>query len=126
MVFCSNCGLLLPAGTERCPRCGAPAPAPVPDAAPQPRYEGAVPSSPDSLSTGGYFLYLCLFGIPVIGFIIALVFAFRRRGNRARRRLARAAVLYILLVVGALLVLYIIAALVTWWAMLPVGYGPQL
>ena len=122
MVFCSNCGLLLSAGAGHCPRCGAPAP----NDAPQPRYEGAVPPSPDSLSTGGYFLYLCLFGIPVIGFIIALVFAFKRRGNRARRRLARAAVLYTLLVVGALLVLYIIAGLAAWWAMLPFGPGPQL
>ena len=126
MVFCSNCGLLLSAGAARCPRCGAPAPAPVPNEAPQPRYEGAAPPPADSLSTGGYFLYLCLFGIPVVGFIIALVFAFKRRGNRARRRLARAAVLYTLLVVGVLLVLYIIAGVAAYWAMLPFATGPRL
>ncbi len=132
MTFCDHCGLLLPVGADRCPRCGAPAPAPFAGApetevpAPGPRYRGVQPPAANTLTTGGYFLYLCLFGIPVVGFILALVFAFRRGGNRARKRLARAAVLYMLLLVGVLAVLYVIAGVAAFLAAQPLRAGPWI
>ena len=132
MTFCDNCGLLLPAGADCCPRCGAPAPAPfagAPEAetgaaVPGPHYQGTQAPDANTLTTGGYFFYLCLFGIPVAGFIIALVFAFRRGGNRACKRLARAVVLYILLLVGMLAVLYVIAGVAALLAAQPMRAGP--
>ena len=134
MTFCDNCGLLLPAGADRCPRCGAPAPAPFAGApgtetdatAHGPYYQGAQAPAANTLTTGGYFLYLCLFGIPVVGFILALVFAFRRGGNRARKRLARAVVLYTLLLVGVLAALYVIAGVAAFLAAQPLRAGALL
>ena len=73
MVFCPQCGLLLPPGHTACPRCGTPAPAPAASrsqaaphsAAPQPPRYAAQPQEPGGLSTAGYFAVLCLFFVPV-------------------------------------------------------------
>lgn len=130
MIFCENCGLLLPAGAGRCPRCGAPAPAPgrteAEAPAPQPHYTGASVPPANTLTMGGYLLYLCLFSIPLAGFVIALVFAFGHHPNAARRRFARAMVLFQLIVTGVLLLLYCIAGLAAFWIMGPFSSGPWM
>ncbi len=113
MLYCSHCGNPLPEGATTCPRCGAP----VTDAnqdsgynntAAQPHYQGATQPDADTLSTGGYLLYLCLFSIPLVGFILALIFAFLYDGNQARKRLARAMLLYLLILAVLVLIIFFI------------------
>jgi hypothetical protein len=66
----------------------------------------------DVISTGGYFLTLLLFSLPLIGWIACIVMAFAS-GNRNRRNLARAMLIF--LVIG--LILSIVMYFVGKWAM---------
>lgn len=95
MEFCSNCGLLLPAGADRCPQCGAPVPPVAPLSRPQtgpehPFYAGAREEARAGMSTAGYLGCLVLFAIPVVGLILMLVWSLDRGRHPARRNLARA------------------------------------
>lgn len=95
MEFCSNCGLLLPAGADRCPQCGAPVPPTVPLSRPQagpehPFYAGAREEARAGMSTAGYLGCLVLFAIPVVGLILMLVWSLDHGRHPARRNLARA------------------------------------
>jgi uncharacterized membrane protein YqjE len=57
--------------------------------------------SPDTrpLSTGEYFLTMLLLGLPLVGFILMLVWAFGG-GNVNRRNLCRAVLIFTVIVIG--------------------------
>lgn len=119
MRFCSNCGLMAPDSqeTQRCPKCGAVLPA-VPPLPPdffdeEPRY-AAAPEA-DGLSMGDYLLTLLVFLIPVVGFVMMLVWSFAASTRPARRRLAQAYLIRTLALaaVVALLAVVVGASLLT-------------
>ena len=65
-----------------------------------------VPSEYKPISMWGYFGYELLFGIPVIGFIILLVFAFGGSGNINLKNFARSKFCYVIL----LFVIFVVLA----------------
>lgn len=119
MRYCKNCGLLLPFDAAQCPECGAPVPPPAqPAAAPDgPRYEAApaAPAKPSRaeeafcpLSLPATIGYLLLFAIPVVGFILTLVWSLGGTRRPALRQLAQAYLgrtLILSVLISALLVL---------------------
>lgn len=118
--YCKNCGLLLPHDADRCPQCGAPAPLAVRPAA-QPGPAAPLYGMPDdreaepmaeAMSQGATTGTMILFAIPVVGFILALVWSFGGTHNEARKRLARAQVVRTLVVAAAAALLVLVAALV--------------
>ena len=112
--YCKNCGLLLPHDADRCPQCGAPAPLAVRPAAPlygAPDDREAEPMA-EAMSQGATTGTMILFAIPVVGFILALVWSFGGTHNEARKRLARAQVVRTLVVAAAAALLVLVAALV--------------
>lgn len=138
MTFCSHCGLLLPAGSTACPRCGAPAPAPAPrsrgpiydqggkEASPPPAPEKASGVRYDNaaapcLSTAEYFLTLTVFLIPFVGLIPMLYWSLSERAAPERRHLARAYLLRTLLVSALVLVAAVVFAV-----LMQVSYNTML
>ena len=112
--YCKNCGLLLPHDADRCPQCGAPAPLAVHPAAPlygTPDDHETEPTA-EAMSQGATTGTMILFAIPVVGFILALVWSFGGTHNEARKRLARAQVVRTLVVAAAAALLVLVAALV--------------
>ena len=116
MRYCKNCGLLAPHGADRCPQCGAPLPAdrptaPAPDAQAGPHYEPAseAPQVPamDFAPTLGT---LVLFMIPIVGFVMMLVWSFADATDTARRRLARAYLVRTLIVACLIALLLLVGA----------------
>jgi hypothetical protein len=73
---------------------------PVQQAPVQPVVPGSTDGKSDVISTGGYFLTLLLFSIPLIGWIACIIMAFAS-GNRNRRNLSRAMLIF--LVIGLIL-----------------------
>ena len=65
-----------------------------------------VPGEYKPISMWGYFGYELLFGIPVIGFIILLVFAFGGSGNINVKNFARSKFCYVIL----LFVIFVVLA----------------
>ncbi len=117
MRFCSNCGLLAAdPHLTHCPKCGAPLPA-VPPAPPQapaaPLYDAA--PEEDGLSMADYLLTLLVFLIPLVGFVLMLIWSFAPSTRPARRKLAQAYLIrtLALAVLGALLALTIGLSLVS-------------
>ncbi len=116
--FCKNCGLLLPHDADHCPQCGAPAPAPARPAAPAsgpatPVYDAeAKEEDIPAMSQADTTITMILFAIPVVGFILALVWSFGGTHDAARKRLARAYLIRTLVVVAALALFVLVAALV--------------
>ena len=68
--------------------------------------ENNIPSEYKPISMWGYFGYELLFGIPVIGFIILLVFAFGGSGNINVKNFARSKFCYVIL----LFVIFVVLA----------------
>ena len=116
--FCKNCGLLVPHDARSCPQCGAPAPHPVQACTPQPaapRYDAPDEDdepSVEALSQSETTVTMILFAIPVVGFILALVWSFGGTRNPARRRLARAYLIRTAVVAVAFAVFLLVGALV--------------
>lgn len=116
--YCKNCGLLLPHDANSCPQCGAPAPHPVQACTPQPaapRYDAPDEDdepSVEALSQSETTVTMILFAIPVVGFILALVWSFGGTHDAARKRLARSYVIRTLVVVAALALFVLVATLV--------------
>lgn len=93
MRFCPNCGRMADDPySPHCPKCGAPLPperpAPAQSAPPTPQYESGAPD--DGLTMGGYLVTLLVFLIPVVGFIMMLVWSFSGTAAPARQKLAQA------------------------------------
>ena len=82
-----------------------PEPVDVPLFAPEP--EPAVPEENRPLSPWGYFGYGLLFSIPVIGFILLIVFSFAGK-NVNRKNFARSYWCWVILVVAIILILTVV------------------
>ena len=130
-MFCSNCGKNLPDVAKFCDACGAPvaspvrAPAPepapvrtpvpepikVPEPEPEhvdeplfrPEPDPVVPEENRPLSPWAYFGYGFLFSIPVIGFILLIVFSFAGK-NVNRKNFARSYWRWAILCVAIILI----------------------
>lgn len=117
---CTHCGTPVEGDKHFCTECGAsidtePQPIPEPQTAPQPVYTPQqqtyapqaaeyVPGSDskyEPISTGGYIGIMFLMCIPVIGFILMLVWAFGGCRKINKRNLARAYL--ILSIIGVVL-----------------------
>ena len=110
MYFCKNCGRLAHPGEPCCPKCGTPHAEPPHEAAPAaPQYHPA--EDPHDVPAMGYSSTLgtlIIFAIPVVGFIMMLVWSFSDAPDNARKRLARAYLtrtLIVATVIAALLLL---------------------
>ena len=87
MYFCKNCGRLAHPGEDRCPKCGAAhiqpalaAAAPTGPAAPQYHpAEDAPEQDVPALGFSSTLGTLVIFTIPLVGFIMMLVWSFFRR-----------------------------------------------
>lgn len=95
----------------------APAPAPVYTAAPAaaPAYAAAPvaapsygrPANPPPMGVIGYFLTMLVFYIPIVGLVLAFVWAFGQNPNQSRKKFARAQIL-----VWALLILILVVSMI--------------
>ena len=111
MAFCENCGKPVYPLDTACASCGTPVKQPV---QPVPAPAGASVQTGDGepastspyavLSSWGFVGSILLLGLPVAGFIIAIVWASGGVLNQNRRNLARA----YLLIIGLVLALYIV------------------
>ncbi|MBQ9413686.1 MAG: zinc ribbon domain-containing protein [Clostridia bacterium] len=99
-MFCPTCGKTLAEGTQSCPYCGASLQSPGAPAAPPYTYtpptrpypatmkETDLPPQYRPLGMWAYFGYSLLFSIPIVGFILLIVFSCSR-ANINRRNFAR-------------------------------------
>ncbi len=131
MSFCPNCGAQVQDGLDYCPQCGTPMHAnqspqynvppqqPGYQAPPQynvpPVIEGefvvqqeTIPERYRPISMWGYFGYQLLFSIPIIGFIILLVYAFGGNGNINVRNFARSYFCWLIIAVVIAVIVLII------------------
>ncbi len=95
-MICPKCGTFNPEGTTACSNCGEPLAAnqnafTTPPAQPVPPVQRTVqiPEQYRPISAWGYIGYSLLFCIPIVGFILILVFSFSGSGNINRRNFAR-------------------------------------
>ena len=113
-MTCPNCGASNPQGTRFCSACGAPmekpAQQPTPTAyAPEPRQNPLR----EPLTTGQFFLMDLVAAIPLVGFIMCLVWAFSDSSNQNRKSWARAKLVWIVVgVVLGILFFLLIAGLI--------------
>ena len=109
MAFCENCGKPLGEGGTFCTACGASANAPR--TAPVVRAAEAIPpkGSPYAvISSWSYVGTFLLMALPVVGFILTIVWACGGANNHNRRNLARS---YLLLLVLDIILFAVAAAL---------------
>lgn len=114
MAFCENCGKPVYPLDTVCAGCGTPVKHASPPVSP------SAPSAPANVSAGdieppqsspyavlsswGFVGSILLLGLPIAGFILAIVWASGGTFNQNRRNLARA----YLLIIGLVLALYIV------------------
>ncbi len=119
MYFCKNCGRLAHPGEACCPKCGVahvqPAPAATAPGAPAaPQYHPAEePQEQDvpALGFGSTLGTLVVFDIPLVGFIMMLVWSFAGSPDSARQRLARAYLVRTLIIAAVISLLLLLGAL---------------
>ena len=135
-MFCPNCGSQLKDGAQFCEHCGAkiaaskaPEPDPVPPTPPTPQpiviqqapiTQDSLPAQFRPLSPWAYFGYSLLFALPIVGFIMLIVFSCKNT-NINRRNFARSywcgLVLCLIIICAILLIAMLtggIARLVDW------------
>lgn len=91
-VFCTNCGAQMENQVQAEPAPAVqPQPQPQPQQVPQWGYAPApaLPEKYKPLSAWAYFGYQLLFSIPLVGFILLIVFSLSSEGNINRRNFAR-------------------------------------
>ena len=107
---CAFCGAEMPANETRCPACGATTVTPVPPVAPAaPAAPAAAPQPVKLLGPWAYFGLQLLFSIPLVGFILLIVFSLDN-SNLNRRNFARS--YWCSLIVGLVLALLVVILLV--------------
>jgi predicted nucleic acid-binding Zn ribbon protein len=137
-MFCPKCGATVENGTRFCSECGTDVLAaqaaptgnaaqpqyarntygtpPPPPAPPQPRPQYGYPQYPQPvnpndapLSVGQFILTMIVFAIPLVGFIMMLVWAFSSDVNKNRKNYSRAALILWVIGVVISIVLLIVA-----------------
>lgn len=122
-MTCQNCGSENAQGTRFCVGCGSrleeAAPPPAYQQPPQqtyqpPVYQSVPAADPTGLPmrTSQFFWMIFVLGLPLVGFICALVWAFSGGTNLNRRNLSRAMLLWQLIGVIAAIVIIILASIV--------------
>ncbi len=117
MYFCKNCGRMAHPGEHCCPKCGTPhADSPHAEnahngpAAPQYHPAEKAPDVP-ALGYSSTLGTLIIFAIPLVGFIMMLVWSFSDTPDSARKRLARAYLTRTLIVAAVIALLFLLGAL---------------
>jgi len=121
-TICTACNTELEAEAKFCPDCGAPIPV---AAAPQPQQSYQPPQAvnpPPALANSaenngqlgvfGYVITILALLLPIVGVILAFVWAFGTKTNRARKNLCRA----VIIVGGLFLLLAIVSFIVNYSA----------
>lgn len=128
MRYCKNCGLLTTdPRASHCPKCGAPLPAPISRSAADredaPHYAPAAePEEQGPMSLGGYLASLLVYMIPVVGFVVMLIWSLGGTRSEARARLSQAYLIRKLLT-GVLVLLIVAVAVVVFVNIAPpLGY----
>lgn len=120
-MFCPKCGSNVPDSTKFCPTCGAlladeaqQAPATEPQPQPQyqpqqPVYQAAPADNPAALKVSQFFWLVFLTGIPLVGFILTLVWGFGGDVNENKRNYCRAKLVWLLIGIAVTVIFTIIA-----------------
>ena len=127
MTFCTTCGKEVPPGMRFCTACGTPvATAESPPAAEQPAI-APNPALADQapprgsryavMSTGSYFGTILLFALPVIGWILCIIFACGGTKNLNKRNLARANLIFFLIALILSVILFFVFRALGGWFM---------
>ena len=136
-MFCSNCGKELKPGTKFCEDCGQeirippemrdvapepPCPVIVPEPQPEPepepvdvpafapQKEPEIPEENRPLGPWAYFGYSLLFSIPVVGFILLIIFSFAGK-NVNRKNFARSYWCWFILALALVLIVFVLLLL---------------
>lgn len=124
-MFCPKCGKNVPESTKFCPTCGAllageaqQAPAAEPQPQPQPQYQPQQPvyqaapadNNPAALKVSEFFWLDFLTSIPLVGFILTLVWGFGGDVNENKRNYCRAKLVWLLIGIALIVLFAIIAA----------------
>ena len=114
---CPKCGSPNPEGHTFCSNCGAPlggqtnafTTPPAQPAAPETPGKIRIPAEYKPITAWGYIGYSLLFSIPIVGFILVLVYSFSGSGNINRRNYARSVLIGLLIGIVLAVVLAVIA-----------------
>lgn len=85
-MYCKRCGHVIPDSAAVCPSCGSMA-------------SGGAPGGERAVSTGNWFLTLFLVGIPLVGLVLLLAWAFSGSTNSSKQNWARAALIWAVIVI---------------------------
>ncbi len=102
-MYCPNCGHEINTSMQTCPNCGSPlkfvetSTMPVPAQSTPITVSSSPSNDPNIISTGSTVLMLFLLGIPVVGLILALIWAFDSSTPLMRKNIARAELIWILI-----------------------------
>ncbi len=118
---CPNCGAPLNPGAQHCGSCGSPITHYTPVSYAPPSYQAPnvnnyyvnsdnLPPQYRPLGAWAYFGYMLLFSIPIIGFILLIVFSFSE-DNINRRNFARSYWCALILVVIVVAILFAVGVL---------------
>lgn len=132
--FCNSCGASMDANASFCTNCGkttSNTAQSVQQPVQQPYYQPAQPVYQNNnvintqpLSVGQYIVMFILMGIPLVGFILTLVWAFGSNVNTNKKNYARA-VLILGIIAGILMVIFygiIFAAMSSIFSSMGSGY----
>lgn len=117
MYFCKTCGRMVQLNERRCPKCGTPIPEPMllddrTEEEASPRYkparkEAEVPAMGFAPTLGTMIIFM----LPIVGFVMMLLWSFSDSADTARRRLARACLVRKLIVACLAALLLLVGAL---------------
>ncbi len=80
-MYCKRCGQVIPDSAVVCPSCGS-------------MVSSGALGGEEAVSIGDWLLTLFLVGIPIVGFILLLVWAFSGSTNSSKQNWARAALIW--------------------------------